>query len=172
MHHIQLIINTATMTQDRPINEYENLPVNSPLINLGFHMQRFKREMVLSGEVPEWVLDNLNELLDIVLDSCTKLELKFEYKFSRVSNVLNRITGMDGFIVPFLDGTLPPACCEFKSAEEIDGISRHNMIMCLNGYDIEFDEEETPSLLKSKLRDALGLIGAIDYVYEYSDNWE
>lgn len=170
-HILLLTKQLPNMTQERPVNALQHIPANSPLLNLGFHIQRFKRAMILSGEVPEWVLEHLNELLDIVLDSCTKLELKLEYKLSRISNILNRMTGVDGFIVPFLDGTLPPANCAFKTAKEIDDITKYNMILCLNGYDIAFDEGETPAQLKAKLRDALGLIGTIDDIHEYSDRW-
>lgn len=101
-------------------------------------------------------------------------ELKNELRYQDAKN-FNRLKRNRGDIIspiPFLDGSLPPpALVAIKSIDDINAISKTDLMAYLSGYGIQFNREESPASLRAKLRDAVGLGSEYDLRFELRDSW-
>lgn len=92
-----------------------------------------------------------------------------QYKLALLDNVTRRNNGYAASSVPFINlesnqDELPP----IETVRDIDNLNREECQKYLDGYNIRYRPNER-ALLKSKLRDAVGLVSASDLRYVFSN---
>lgn len=90
-----------------------------------------------------------------------------QYKLALLDNVTRRNNGYVASLVPFINlesdqDELPP----IETVRDIDSLNREECQKYLDGYNIRYRPNER-ALLKSKLRDAVGLVSASDLRYVF-----
>ncbi|CUM47666.1 unnamed protein product [Debaryomyces tyrocola] len=142
------------------------------------------------SQPPQWFVDGINSVKNEV--KSVKDELKEEirileravneltistntgfrmihYKLALLDNVTRRNNGYTVAPVPFInleitqDG-LPP----IETVQDIDSLSKEDCQKYLDGYNIPYRPNER-ALLKSKLRDSVGLVSSGDLRYTFSN---
>lgn len=122
------------------------------------------------------VKDELKEEIRILERAVNELTIStntgfrmIHYKLALLDNVTRRNNGYTVAPVPFInleitqDG-LPP----IETVQDIDSLSKEDCQKYLDGYNIPYRPNER-ALLKSKLRDSVGLVSSGDLRYTFSN---